>query len=204
MKEEGRGRRRIWAAAAAAGILALIAAAAAFFLGGLALTTDTVNGWHGLCLGAELTLTGRPFVRMSDDPLRYFTRHGDVGALAEIEGAALDREQPAKSGHLLIDGTAYSYGGGAFASRFWIWTLEPTGKEPAELVRTYVREFIAGRGEEWELPEPAAPLDELGPAGDAAALAAAVQGHFGVELPAAEIAGWKTVEDVVSSTAKRL
>lgn len=77
-----RRRRRgtIIAAAVSAGLLAAL-----FFLYGLLLTTETVNGWRGLCMGAELTLTGKPFVKMSDEPLRVELPEDEIAGWDTVE-----------------------------------------------------------------------------------------------------------------------
>ena len=195
-----RRRRRgtIIAAAVSAGLLAAL-----FFLYGLLLTTKTVNGWHGLCMGAELTLTGKPFVKMSDEPLRYFTRCGDIEALGKIDGVIrMGREH---HGYLYRDGQMYYFSGGAFTSHFWIWTLKPEEKGPEIMVLEFVRRYIEENREAERFVEITDRLADWNlDDDDLASLAALLEEHFGVELPEDEIAGWDTVEDIVASVGDRL
>lgn len=204
--EKFRRRRRRRLATIAAAVAVLLAAA--FFLCVLLLTTKTVNGWHGLCLGTELTLTGKPFVKMSDEPLRYFTRYCDAEALGKIDGVMLDQETPGHDGYLYRDGRMYYYSGGAFTSRYWIWTLKPVEKEPESMVLNFVRRYIEenrGMAETEEFVEITDRLADWNMDGDdLASLAALLEEHFGVELPETEVAGWDTVEDVVASVGDRL
>ena len=200
--EEYRRKHRLHKALAAA-IAGLVLIAALFSLCAQLLTTDTINGWAGLGMGLSLTVSGEPYIKMPGKPLRYFTRYVDSRALAEIDGVVMDRESPGSSGYLLLDGRVYSYGGGAFTSRFWIWTLKPEPRGPEIVVTRYLQEYL-------ENPEiPKVPLDtdalsEWLAEGERWMLAAALKGHFGVQLTGKGVAGWTTVGDIVSDVSERL
>lgn len=180
-----------------------------YLLFGLLLTTKTVNGWHGLLLAAELKLTGKAYAKMSDEPLRYFTRSGNGAALGEIEGAVLDRVNPCCSGLLYLDGQVYEFGGGSFTRQFWVWVLKPVDKGPEAVVSPFIQEYAWNNKDALDTDSPDPTIEQLN---DSllrnrmvlADLASKLEEHFGVDLPAEEIAAWKTPEDIIASVVKRL
>ena len=180
-----------------------------YLLCGLLLTTKTVNGWHGLLLAAELKLTGKPYAKMSDEPLRYFTRNGDGAVLGEIEGAVLGQTKPCCSGLLYLDGQVYEFGGGSFTRQFWVWVLKPVDKGPDAVVSSFIQEYAWDNKDALDADSSDTTLEELNDSllknrAILTALASKLEEHFGVDLPAEEIAVWNTPEDIAASVVKRL